>query len=212
MIQDLFACGLVGPILFIFVFLIEGTLRAGYSQRRQYVSELSLGKRGWIQIVNFLIFGLLMVCFSIGIWQAQLFGVEAKIASVLFCVFGLALITAGVFTTDPVRVNSSKKLKKGSLPNLHGLIHSLMGVIVFGLFPFIPFVLTWSFFNTEGWKGLAVYSAATGIVFFVFVFISVSLALGVDKKAPIGLFQRLAIIVGWSWIALLAARLMGLPL
>jgi hypothetical protein len=33
---------------------------------------------------------------------------------------------------------------------------------------------------------------------------------GVFPDSPTGLFQRIAIIVGWGWIALLAIRLLGL--
>jgi len=32
-----------------------------------YVSELSLGPRGWIQIVNFVVFGLLFLFFARGV-------------------------------------------------------------------------------------------------------------------------------------------------
>jgi Protein of unknown function (DUF998) len=40
----LLACGVIGPPLFVIVFLIEGAMRPGYSARRHYVSQLSLGE------------------------------------------------------------------------------------------------------------------------------------------------------------------------
>src|SRR5213082_3059636 len=41
----LLACGVIGPLLFIIVFLIEGATRPGYSAWRHAVSQLSLRER-----------------------------------------------------------------------------------------------------------------------------------------------------------------------
>ena len=51
--------GMVGPTLFVAIFMLEGWLRPGYNSRGMYVSELALGPRGWIQGVNFVVFGVL---------------------------------------------------------------------------------------------------------------------------------------------------------
>lgn len=56
----LLACGIVGPLLFIVVFLVEGATRPGYSAWRNYVSELALSSDGWQQIANFVICGALL--------------------------------------------------------------------------------------------------------------------------------------------------------
>ncbi len=45
--------GIIGPALFVAVFIIEGLLRPDYNAFSTYVSALSLGPRGWIQIVKF---------------------------------------------------------------------------------------------------------------------------------------------------------------
>src|SRR5713226_1210286 len=65
----LIACGAVGPLLFIIVLLIEGATRPGYSAWHNYGSSLSLGDQGWMQITNFLVCGLLTLCFAIGLRQ-----------------------------------------------------------------------------------------------------------------------------------------------
>ena len=46
---------MIGPALFVVTFTIEGCLRPGYRAREMFVSELSLGPRGWIQIANFIV-------------------------------------------------------------------------------------------------------------------------------------------------------------
>ena len=61
----LLACGALGPLLFIVVFLIEGATRPNYSAWHHFVSSLSLGEGGWMQITNFLLCGVLVLCFAI---------------------------------------------------------------------------------------------------------------------------------------------------
>src|SRR5260221_12460139 len=63
----LLAGGLVGPLLFIVVLLIEGATRPGYNAWRHFGSQLSLGDQGWEQIANFLICGVLCVGFALGL-------------------------------------------------------------------------------------------------------------------------------------------------
>jgi hypothetical protein len=50
--------------LFVGVFILEGWLRPGYAVAQTEVSALSLGPRGWIQIVNFLVSGGLLFFFA----------------------------------------------------------------------------------------------------------------------------------------------------
>ena len=56
--------GVVGPILFIVVFLVEGAIRPGYDPIRHQVSYLSLGEGGWVQVLTFLVPGALVVWFA----------------------------------------------------------------------------------------------------------------------------------------------------
>src|SRR5256714_7527582 len=63
----LLACGAIGPLLFIVVFLIEGATRPYYSPWHNVVSSLSQGEDGWMQITNFIVCGAFVLCFSIGL-------------------------------------------------------------------------------------------------------------------------------------------------
>jgi hypothetical protein len=54
-----------------------------------------------VQVVNFLICGTLMLCFAIGLHRSRRSGRAAIAAPILLGAFGLALITAGSFVTDP---------------------------------------------------------------------------------------------------------------
>ena len=59
--------GMVGPALFVGIFMLEGWLRPGYNPLSTYVSALSLGSRGWIQIANFIVLGILLLIFSFAV-------------------------------------------------------------------------------------------------------------------------------------------------
>ena len=47
-------CGIIGPILFWVMVIIESILRPGYSQSYNYVSDLGVGPFAIIQNINFI--------------------------------------------------------------------------------------------------------------------------------------------------------------
>ena len=59
--------GIIGTTLFVAIFTLEGWYRPGYEPLKIYVSALSLGPRGGIQILNFILFGVLLFVFSRGV-------------------------------------------------------------------------------------------------------------------------------------------------
>src|SRR5712691_5926343 len=85
----LIACGAIGPLLFVIVLLIEGATRAGYSAWHNYGSSLSLSDQGWMQIVNFLVYGVLSLCFAVGLRQVFRSGKGSAWGPILLGVFGL---------------------------------------------------------------------------------------------------------------------------
>ena len=208
----LIASGAIGPLLFIIVFLIEGATRPGYSAWHNYVSQLSLSDQGWVQIINFLVCGLLVLCFAIGLRQVLRSGKGSLWGPILLSVFGLGLIIAGLFVTDPSL--GYPVGEHGSGPQtLHGIVHGVAGLITFSSLAAASFVLARSFAGDPYWKGWILYSIVTGVQVVVFFIAATAVSAldesGVLSGSPIGLLQRISIIVGWGWVALLAIRLLG---
>lgn len=209
MIKFFLVCGVVGPALFITVFLIEGLIRQGYNPLRHYVSSLSLGKRGWIQISNFIICGVSMIFFSIAVWKKIAFGIEVGIVAILLFIFGLGLVVSGVFTTDPTLgypIGTTNPWPH-TLASRHGTIHNRASLIVFSSLPIATFIMAEYFFTEEDKIGWCIYSVVTGI-FILFFFFAADILAERDAQrtltnAPVGLFQRISIIIGWSWIVFL---------
>jgi hypothetical protein len=98
MTRRLLACGLVAGPLFVLANLIEGAVRSGgYDALRHPVSSLALGDQGWTQTANFLVSGLLTIPFAVGLWHTA-----SKAGAVLIGIWGIGLVGAGLFVTDPV--------------------------------------------------------------------------------------------------------------
>ncbi len=201
----LLACGVVGPLLFIVAFLVEGATRPDYNPWHHFVSSLSLGDQGWMQIANFGMCGMLVLGFAAGLRRVLQPGQGATWGPVLLEIFGLCLIGAGVFVTDPIL---GYPPGAPSTPTLHGVLHVFLSLIAFVALIAACFVLARRFAGDPAWRGWAFYSIATGVLVAVF-FVASDLAASPDPDAPAGLLQRLSIIIGWTWIALLALRLLG---
>lgn len=204
------ACGAIGPLLFILVFLIEDFTRPGYSAWHNFVSELSLSDQGWEQIINFLICGVLVFCFALGLRQVFRVGKGAVWGPLLLGIFGLLLVIVGLCVTDPSL--GYPPGTRGNIQTLHGTIHGPGAPLTFGSLTIAVFVLARRFAGDPAWRGWATYSTITGIIV-VLSFIACLAAAVLDEKgilpnAPAGLLERIAIVIGWGWIALLAIRLL----
>src|SRR5262249_44100113 len=67
----LLAAGTAGGLVFTGVYLAEGATRAGYRALAQPISALSPGPGGWVQQLNFILFGVLVLLSAAG-WRAAL--------------------------------------------------------------------------------------------------------------------------------------------
>jgi hypothetical protein len=70
----LLACGVIGPPVFIVVFLIEDAVirPAGYSALGHPVSGFAIGELDWVQTATFFVTGLLLLGFAVGLRSAPL--------------------------------------------------------------------------------------------------------------------------------------------
>jgi hypothetical protein len=205
--QILLLCGMIAGPLFLIVFLIEGALRAGYNALRQPVSALALGNRGWVQRVNFMATGVLMLACAFGLHLAPL-SHSSFWAPFLIGLYALGLIGAGIFVTDvtglPAAISTPAKR------DVSGVIHDLFSLIVFVSLFVACFVFA-HLFAISGSSSWEIYSVVTGILFAIGFLLFARGFASTSRLASIaGLLQRLTIAIGWIWIALVAAHLLGI--
>lgn len=202
--KKLLYAGAIGPPLFILVFLIEGFTRPGYSQWRHFVSQLATGPGGWVQVVNFLVCGTCVIAFAIGLRAAT----RSVAAPILMALFGTTLLVAGVFSTDPAL---GYPPAAPLVHTAHGMIHGFAGLLAFSSLPAAAFVMSAWFGRHEPRRRWLWYSLAVGLVmiatFIVSTTVSAMDSAGTMPNAPTGFFQRIAIITGWTWIAIVAMHL-----
>src|SRR5438094_6995071 len=165
--KKLLYAGVVGPLLFIAVFLIEGATRPGYNPWRMYVSQLGTGPGGWVQVVNFLVCGALVLAFAIGVRMA-IAGTRGSVgAPLLLGVFGVTMWAAGIFTTDP---GLGYPVGAPEVHTTHGLIHGFAGLAVFTFLPAARFVTAWHFAHEEVALCWVIYTWRIGDLRIVVIF------------------------------------------
>jgi len=206
--KKLLLAGIVGPLVFIVVFLLEGVTRPGYSAWRHYVSQLATGDSGWMQVINFLICGTLVLAFAIGLRQ-EIRGTRGSIVGpLLLGLFAIALLVAGVFVTDPAL---GYPVGEAQVHTTHGIILGLAGLAAFSLLALAALVMAQHFAATRE-RRWAIYSAGVGVLIIGFFIASTTVSVmdanGTWQNAPTGFFQRIAILGGWTWIAMVALHLM----
>jgi len=163
----LLAAGTAGGLVFTGVYLAEGATRAGYRALAQPVSALSLGPGGWVQQLNFIVFGAL-VCGSAAGWRAALAPDRGAWAfPVLRAVAGVGLVMDGLFAQD-----SSGGYPPGAragAATVHGQVHTLSAVITITALAAGCFVLAARFAAEPLWRRWAVPAAAAGVATIVFI-------------------------------------------
>src|SRR5260370_28792840 len=108
-----------------------------------------MGDQGWVQIPNFLPCGVLMLCFALGLRRVLRSGTGRVWGPLLLGIFGLSLIIAGLFVTDP-----SLGYPPGASSNtqtLHGTIHCINAPIAFGSLTDAIFLVALRFASEPAW-------------------------------------------------------------
>jgi len=208
--NTLLACGAIGGPLFVVAFLAEGATRANYNPLRHPVSSLALGDFGWLQIANFIVSGLLMVAFAIGL-RRTLRPLGGSIwGPLLVGIWGIGLLGAGIFITDPVS-GYPPGTPAQVQPTTDGSLHDLFSLLGFAGLVAACFVFS-GYFARRGKIGWAAYSAVSGIVFVVaFVLASAGFSQVESLVNIAGLIQRIQITTAWVWLTLLAIHLLRAP-
>ncbi|MGC5015320.1 DUF998 domain-containing protein [Streptosporangium sp. DT93] len=203
-----YLCGAVSGPLFVVAFLIEGATHTGYDPMRHPVSSLSLGPYGWTQVANFLVSGLLLLVFALGLRRdLRAPGRRSTWGPLLLGASAIGLIGAGVFPTDPVGGYPPGTPAHG-VSTWQGRLHDVpFSLLFFAALAAACFVFARRF---AGWgePGWAICSAAAGLVFIVsFVLAGTGFSREGNFAALGGLLQRISITTGFCWVGLLALHL-----
>ena len=155
--------GVVGPVLFAvtvlvlsviqYHFMLEIGWRPLADPAGAWPSGLALGPYGWVQILNFVLSGILLMVFAAGLHLGTKRG--SRTGPALLSTAGAAMALMG-FDTDPIRRTGPR--------TPHGLIHDLAFALFVAALLAALFLLWWRFRQDDLWRDHARYTLATGVV------------------------------------------------
>jgi hypothetical membrane protein len=189
-------CGIIAPIFFSLMVIVESLLRPGYSQVSNYISDLGVGQFAILQNINFWAFGILVFIFALGFGT---YFARSRAVTVALSIFAWMIFLAGLFPTAPYPYP--------------GNVHNAVSQIAF-LSVMASEFLVWR--RLRGFKNhkeratmrpYGYYSLASGLVSIVCYFLLFIFA-GGNPPIFVGLFQRLFLGVIWVWIVVLALKLL----
>lgn len=175
---------------------LASILRPGYDQLTQRGSELGTGPFSIVMNLNFVITGLLMLIFVLGLVKNVHGGSWSTIGLVFLGISGLTELAAGFFPCDPgcPLTGSSSQL-----------VHTGIAVVFFGSISIAPLLTSFGLNRDLFWKSYRNYSLVTGLLS-VTGFIAFSWSV-LTMFQYIGLVQRLFLAVHFQWIGIMAYHL-----
>jgi uncharacterized membrane protein YidH (DUF202 family) len=157
--------GTIGPVLFGSLLLALSVLEYDFmigigwhplmNPAGAWPSGLALGPYGLVQVASFVVSGLLLAFFSLGLHLGARDGYGSPLGPAFLFVAGTAMVLMG-FETDPIRRIGPR--------SLHGIVHDAAFVIFILAFLAALFALWRRFESDPRWQGHARYTLATGIL------------------------------------------------
>jgi hypothetical membrane protein len=180
MIATLAAAGIAGPLLFTVVAVVHSLLREDRSLVGLPISALAVGPSGWVQDVNFIICGVLLLAYPIGLHLGIRQTRWGVVGPALLVVSGAGLMLADVFPA----VDASGNLTYDSLGHTVASFMAFLGTG--GGF----IVMSRRLASDPSWRNLSTYTLSSGvaIVILVFAFGALAEEPGAPLHPWIGLF------------------------
>ncbi|HKW02048.1 MAG TPA: DUF998 domain-containing protein [Vicinamibacterales bacterium] len=187
-----------GP-LYVIAGVAQILTREGFDWTRHALSLMSNGPRGWVQVANFLLSGLLVLAGAAGLKRALVTGRGRTAGPVLIAIYGLGLVGAAFFSADPA-LGFPPGTPDGppAVITTHGLLHFVCGGI--GFFGLIAACLVLAArFRGTGHASWMMFSLATGVLFFAAF---AGIASGAPSRTVVVAFY-LAVLLAWTWLSAL---------
>jgi hypothetical membrane protein len=193
--------GVVGPLCFTALVIIQGFLIPEYSHVRLPISALAAWPTGWIQTINFYMFGIAVIVFAVALNR----GIERRrvrdIGTFLLVMSGLGVICAGIFPWIMVQ----------GIPT-ETPAHVFGAITAFGCLGIGALVISHAMKLDARWQDLAKYTKLTGVAALV-LFVALGV-FAVDEGTPFhpwaGLLQRVLCVVWFTWMIVISFHLRGL--
>jgi hypothetical protein len=196
-------CGAVAGPLFVVVGLAQAFLREDFDLRHDTLSLLSNGDLGWIQVLNFIVSGVLYLIGAGGMRRVLRTGHASTWGPRLIAAFGVGIIGAGVFRADPAfGFPPGTPAGRAVTTSWHGGQHYTIATLAFVAL-LAAFLVLARRFTADVQPSWAIASrVVAGLLLVATAAISVA-----ADKAPANVFFVATALLSFLWASLLAAHL-----
>jgi hypothetical protein len=188
----------------LIVTTIQGLLRDDYDAWHQAVSALALGPSGWIQMLNLVVFGTVLIT-TVPAWRLILAGGKGAGAyPVLTAMVGISFVAVGLVPQDPAPGYDPAGLGlRGPTPL--GLVHlAFAGVAATSSVAGLG-IMAVRFARDAEWRWWTLHSALAGLLMIVCV--TVYGIWSTRASGFAGTFERAAIVIPLIWMYAFLHRL-----
>lgn len=183
---------IAGLAFFVIVAMLL-PLFSEYTFVSNFISELALGRFGFVQTLAFFAAGLGSLALALGISQATTDSWGARLGSSLVGLWAVGLILAGIFPIDA----------GGQPATVSGGVHFVVATVSVLFLVLGIFALFWTFKREARWRSFRSVSLVLGVSA-VIMFLAVGAAQGSEW---VGIIQRIFFGVLFLWLILAAVRL-----
>lgn len=196
--RSLLGYGVIAGPFYLVVSLAQALSRDGFDLSRHEWSLLANGPGGWVQVLNLVLTGLMVVAAAVGFRRALGTGRAGKWPPRLLAVYGFALVAAGAFRADPMNgFPVGTPDGPPAQPTLHGMLHVVAGGVGFLALVAATWLLAGRF-RHDGRRRSATWTLATGVAFLAAF---AGIASGATSPAT-NLAFTAAVVLTWVWLSL----------
>jgi len=192
--RALLTCGIVAGPFYLGLGIIQGLVREGFDFGRHPLSVLANGPGGWVQTLNFVLTGAMVLAAALGF--ARVLRPHSRVVGWVLALYGIGMLGAAVFRADPV--DGFPPGTPEGMPatvSTSGILHFAFGGITF-LALAISCIVAARAFSRRGDSVPARRSLLAGVAV-LFGFFSPFFLPMTGSVAGIWF----AVIVGWAWLA-----------
>lgn len=178
--------GMVGPALFAVVFILQNVVRTDDHAIAEPVSALSIGGYGWVQRLNFVVFGVLLLVFAAALHRRVASSRLGWVGPTLLSVAGAGLFVAATF--------SLARDETGEIYDPS--FHQVGGTLFFGGAALGLIAMSRRLARDPQWRNLSRYSLGVGLASIAGGVVLNALAIPDDAPlhGEVGLIQRIIVL------------------
>lgn len=197
--------GVAGPV-YLITSVLQGLFRPGFDFSRHDWSLLANGPFGWIQVLNLILTGVMVIIGAVGV--PMIIGTATRAERWLprlLAAYGVGLVLAGIFTADPADgfpIGTPAGRPTGV--SWHAMVHLVAGGLGFASL-IAACLVTAALHRRQGARGKAWIDTAVGILFGL-----AFLGIATGSTSPLIVLGFTAgIVISFGWLTWLALELTG---